>query len=714
MDHHDSKKALDELNKLYASVAGTAEVSEKKDDSYLEPDMKKRQKNNEKARKDMEKVPGQKNPHFEEKQQGPDIIKSLVGAYKEMHQKEGYGAAPGSGEKDIARTQAFMKKKGMTGAPGLDAMAARKKEHEAKRGVKKEGLDPVGQEDGDINNDGKKDKTDKYLAKRRKAIGKAIAKEELELDENRRAARAAGGYKDDSKKQTDPSKAGFTGVGNMSIDQIRKMSARMDKEKTKKEELEFAEAEESKIGGGNLKKLANKANKRIDADVDGDVDTHDPKSGEMGEFVPSADGKKKLKTKVQRESYHNWRQDLIEIIDTGDMPQQKVKEKTVKNKVDINPTVKLESAFEEMGGTILEVTEIDEIDYLVGSVYDELLEEGYDEDVIEEALEYAIEASVTMGHDTEAPKRERKRDKLKSKAKEFIGKVSVKAYNKARELKVKATPAAQRAKTSAKRGIRKMAQKVVDRMSEETVDEAMSSYDRNRKRAAQRAADRNAARAAGKTGVVPGVGYVTPRKERETYTDEKGTVRHKSGAKNEAYQPMTPERKLRVDRAKRNAYDSDQRAQHSGDKKEADKQFKRRMAMDSKTKMRKEEVVNEEEADRLRDRRMERGGGDGNTRYDRPARSGGTQPKMKGKTPLQKAADKKYGAGTSALDRVKADIRAKHGKGAIKEDAKMAKQSDEKLAALHKQVSGSDQSLPSNQFMLKRVNKEMNRRKKAT
>ena len=65
------------------------------------------------------------------------------------------------------------------------------------------------------------------------------------------------------------------------------------------------------------------------------------------------------------------------------------------------------------------------------------------------------------------------------------------------------------------------------------VDEAMSSYDRNRKRAAQRAAERNAARAAGKTGVVPGVGYVSPRKERETYVDSAGTTRHKSGAKME-------------------------------------------------------------------------------------------------------------------------------------------------------------------------------------
>ena len=39
-----------------------------------------------------------------------------------------------------------------------------------------EALDPVGKEDDDINNDGKVDKTDKYLANRRKAIAKAIKK----------------------------------------------------------------------------------------------------------------------------------------------------------------------------------------------------------------------------------------------------------------------------------------------------------------------------------------------------------------------------------------------------------------------------------------------------------------------------------------------------------------------------------------------------------
>jgi hypothetical protein len=56
-------------------------------------------------------------------------------------------------------------------------------------------------------------------------------------------------------------------------------------------------------------------------------------------------------------------------------------------------------------------------------------------------------------------------------------------------------------------------------------------YDRNRQRAAQRASARNAARDAGQTGSVPGVGYVTPRRERTTYTDAAGTERHHSGAK---------------------------------------------------------------------------------------------------------------------------------------------------------------------------------------
>jgi hypothetical protein len=44
----------------------------------------------------------------------------------------------------------------------------------------KEGLDPVGKEDDDINNDGEVDKTDKYLKNRRKVVSKKITKEEVQ------------------------------------------------------------------------------------------------------------------------------------------------------------------------------------------------------------------------------------------------------------------------------------------------------------------------------------------------------------------------------------------------------------------------------------------------------------------------------------------------------------------------------------------------------
>jgi hypothetical protein len=57
-----------------------------------------------------------------------------------------------------------------------------------------------------------------------------------ELDENRRMARDPEGRKSGHSKQPDPSKPGFTGIGNMSIDQIRKMSARIEKEKTQENE----------------------------------------------------------------------------------------------------------------------------------------------------------------------------------------------------------------------------------------------------------------------------------------------------------------------------------------------------------------------------------------------------------------------------------------------------------------------------------------------
>ena len=99
---------------------------EKADKSYLETDMKKRQANNEKARKDMEKMgTSMKNPHFEEVSQ---IRKGWGDAYASIYEKK---------------------------------------------------LDPVGSEDGDVDNDGDKDSSDEYLMKRRKAIGKAMGKKDM-------------------------------------------------------------------------------------------------------------------------------------------------------------------------------------------------------------------------------------------------------------------------------------------------------------------------------------------------------------------------------------------------------------------------------------------------------------------------------------------------------------------------------------------------------
>ena len=64
-------------------------------------------------------------------------------------------------------------KKGLSDHPQVKAVLRR--QNEAK-------LDPVNIKDKDIDNDGDVDSSDKYLAKRRKAVSKAIAKEETDLD----------------------------------------------------------------------------------------------------------------------------------------------------------------------------------------------------------------------------------------------------------------------------------------------------------------------------------------------------------------------------------------------------------------------------------------------------------------------------------------------------------------------------------------------------
>jgi len=275
----------------------------------------------------------------------------------------------------------------------------RKKGNQTAKAKSGKGLDPVGKEDGDVNNDGKRDKTDKYLMNRRKAIGKAMAKEEY-------------------------------------VDEIHKPA--------------HGEVE---VPDKNLKKLVSKAVKRIDADVDGDVDTNDPKSTEMGEFVPTPDGKGKLKTKIQRESYYNWREDLREVVDGED---KQIKEKKIKNKIIINPSLK--EAIESLGGELLDVFEVNEIDYVIEEVYTELIQEGFSEDDVEYGIETALTTLDEGYYDSavaaskaaaeknkgEAPKKSLK-DRVKSAAKKAIY-GTARAVGKVAKAKAAAQAAPEKAK----------------------------------------------------------------------------------------------------------------------------------------------------------------------------------------------------------------------------------------------------------------------------
>jgi hypothetical protein len=132
-------------------------------------------------------------------------------------------------------------------------------------------------------------------------------------------------------------------------------------------------------------------------------------------------GKFKKKKKDVKEGFSNWRQDLSEVMSTIEKEEndKEITEKKVKNKIKINPN--LGEAVEELGGTLLEMVEIDEVDYIVEGVYDELLDEGYEEDDIEEAIEYALtEAKVTFGHDTSSGATEKKKEGLLSIARKKL------------------------------------------------------------------------------------------------------------------------------------------------------------------------------------------------------------------------------------------------------------------------------------------------------
>jgi hypothetical protein len=102
-----------------------------------------------------------------------------------------------------------------------------------------------------------------------------------------------------------------------------------------------------------------------DADIDNDGDTD--KSDKYLHKRRKTIGKAIAKKSGVKESFSDWRQDLSEVLDTEDDKQ--IKEKKVKNKVVIDPDLKLEAIAHELGAEIVEVIELDEGSLRPGETY---------------------------------------------------------------------------------------------------------------------------------------------------------------------------------------------------------------------------------------------------------------------------------------------------------------------------------------------------------
>ena len=505
-----------------------------------------------------------------------------------------------------------------------------------------EKLDPVGQEDADVDNDGKKNtKSDKYLLKRRAAISKALAS---------------------------------------------------TKNGVRKEQTEIAEIHSQahtphEIPSGDLKKLVKKAVKRIDTDVDGDTDKNDKAKGELGEFIPGVGNKRLYSTtgtKTAKESFSSWRGDLTEIM-TDDIDSKPIKEKKVNNKIKINP--KLGEAIEELGGTLIEMVEVSE---------ENLSERG-------DYWHPDPEKDRKLGGPGANQRAREDRAGASSPKKDYS----------------KTTKPGESYMQFAKRRQAEKAAAAKLRREDLEIDEAVKGQDTESRKAAsveRKAGDKRLSPSAGKANAdkmerdikfydkvtkktKPSVVGMTH--EEVEQIDEKALSKQQQKfmgmvyavKKGDMAAPSPEVAKAAAGMTKKQAKDF-AKTKHKGlpQKKEVKEGAteapmspqeialqKRKTQIDQMIARKRQQSlqkankpankpVNEASEDRLRDQRMERGGVDGNTNYRRPPAKKLSNAELgikPGKTAVQKAMEKK---GKSALDIVKSEIRAKHGKGAIMGD----------------------------------------------
>jgi len=99
----------------------------------------------------------------------------------------------------------------------------------------------------------------------------------------------------------------------------------------------------------------------------------------------------KKKNKKMKESFSNWRQDLFEVMDDTEA-NQKITEKKVKNKIKTSAMgggIKIGEAIEKIGGTLLEMIELDDID--LTEEIDIATEYFYEQGLNEEGIDILIE-----------------------------------------------------------------------------------------------------------------------------------------------------------------------------------------------------------------------------------------------------------------------------------------------------------------------------------
>ena len=259
-----------------------------------------------------------------------------------------------------------------------------------------EGLDPVGKEDADLDNDGKPNtKKDKYLMNRRNVIKQEIATQKE--------------AKDNSYLETD-------------------MKKRKENNEKAVEDMKKTAAHKS---------MAAIAAKKFDEALDpvgkedADIDNDGKKNTKSDKYLKNR--RDVRSSAIQKEGLSDWRNDLREIVDAEDN-EEKITEKPIKNKIKINPSIS--ETISNLGGELVEMVELegvlDEfhdselmflsnelIEEVVEEFFYECLEEGYDVDEVEDTLIESIETSASILNEENG----RKGDRLQ-KVKSAVKKVA--------------------------------------------------------------------------------------------------------------------------------------------------------------------------------------------------------------------------------------------------------------------------------------------------